>query len=51
MTHKLHVLVAGGLEDPQALFLELALEDIGQAAHLLRPTYDQSLRGRWVHLA
>jgi transaldolase len=36
-------LVAAGVEDPQAVFLELALEDIRQAAQVLRPTYEQSL--------
>ena len=40
---QLQELVARGLEDPQALFLELALEDIRQAAELLRPTYERSL--------
>ncbi len=36
-------LVAEGLEDPQALFLELALTDIRLAAELLRPTYERSV--------
>jgi transaldolase len=39
---QLQELVARGLENPQALFLELALEDIHQAAELLRPTYERS---------
>ena len=39
---QLQELVARGLDDPQALFLELALEDIRQAAELLRPTYERS---------
>ena len=32
--------VAGGVRDPQELFLELALEDVRRAADLLRATYD-----------
>ena len=40
---QLRELVARGLDDPQALFLELALEDIRQAAEVLRPTYERSL--------
>ena len=40
---QLRELVARGLDDPHALFLELALEDIRQAAGLLRPTYERSL--------
>ena len=48
---QLRELVARGLDDPQALFLELALEDIRQAAEVLRPTYERSLRSRWIHLA
>ena len=41
---QLQELVARGLDDPHALFLELALEDIRQAAELLRPTYERSGR-------
>ena len=40
---QLQELAARGVEDPQALFLELALEDIRLAAELLRPTYERSL--------
>ena len=40
---QLRELVARGLDDPRALFLELALEDIRQAAEFLRPTYERSL--------
>ena len=32
--------VASGVRDPRGLFFELALEDVGRAADLLRPTYD-----------
>ena len=32
--------VAAGVRDPQALFFELALEDVRRAADLLRATYD-----------
>jgi transaldolase len=32
--------VGAGVRDPQALFLALALEDVGAAADLLRPAYD-----------
>jgi transaldolase len=34
--------VASGVRAPQELFFELALEDVGQAADLLRPTYEAS---------
>ncbi len=34
--------VAAGVRAPQALFFELALEDIRRAADLLRPTYEAS---------
>ena len=34
--------VAAGIDSPQELFFELALDDIRQAADLLRPTYDAS---------
>jgi transaldolase len=40
---QLRDLVAQGLDDPQALFLELALTDIRLAAERLRPTYERSL--------
>lgn len=36
--------VARGLEDPEALFWELAVGDIRDAADLLRPTFDTSQR-------
>jgi transaldolase len=34
--------VASGRRDPQGLFFALALEDVGRAADLLRPAYDNS---------
>ena len=34
--------VAAGVRDPQELFFELALADVGRAADLLRETYDAS---------
>jgi transaldolase len=34
--------VADGTTDPQELFFELALDDVGRAADLLRPAYDDS---------
>ena len=34
--------VAAGIRDPQALFFELALDDVGRAADLLRVAYDAS---------
>jgi transaldolase len=34
--------VTSGVRDPQELFLELALDDVGHAAELLRPAYDAS---------
>jgi transaldolase len=34
--------VAAGIRDPQELFFELALADVGRAADLLRETYDAS---------
>ena len=40
---QLRELVAHGRDDPRELFLELALEDIRQAAEALRPTYERSL--------
>ena len=39
---QLHAAVASGTRDLQELFFELALEDIRQAAGLLRPAYDDS---------
>jgi transaldolase len=39
---QLRAAVASGVREPQQLFFELALEDIRQAADLLRPTYDDS---------
>ena len=39
---QLHDLVASGVDDPQELFLQLALDDVRRAAALLRPSYDQS---------
>jgi transaldolase len=39
---QLHAAVAAGLHAPQALFFELALDDVRQAADLLRPTYAAS---------
>ena len=35
-------LVASGARDPQTLFLALALDDVRQAADVLRPSYDAS---------
>ena len=34
--------VAAGVSDPQELFFELALDDVGRAADMLRATYDAS---------
>ena len=34
--------VASGVHDPQELFFELALDDVGRAADLLRPVYEAS---------
>jgi transaldolase len=39
---QLRTAVASGVSGPQKLFFELALEDVGRAADLLRPTYDDS---------
>lgn len=39
---QLRELLARGLGDAQALFLELALEDIRQAAEVLQPTFERS---------
>ena len=42
---QLQALERQGLDDPQALFFALGLEDIARAAALLRPTYEQT-KGR-----
>jgi transaldolase len=39
---QLHDLVASGVDDPQELFFQLALDDVRRAADLLRPSHDQS---------
>jgi transaldolase len=39
---QLEQLLRQGLEDPKDLFLELAMDDVAQAAALLRPTFDES---------
>ena len=39
---QLRAAVASGRRDPQELFFELALDDVGRAADLLRPAYDDS---------
>jgi transaldolase len=39
---QLHDLVAAGVDDPQELFFQLALDDVRRAADLLRSSYDQS---------
>jgi transaldolase len=39
---QLRAAVASGVSGPQELFFELALEDVGRAADLLRPAYDDS---------
>jgi transaldolase len=39
---QLHDLVDSGVDDPQELFFQLALDDVRRAADLLRPSYDQS---------
>jgi transaldolase len=39
---QLRALVTSGVRDPQALFFELALDDVRRAADLLRPAYDES---------
>jgi transaldolase len=39
---QLRRLADSGERDPQQLFFELALEDVGRAAHQLRPIYDRS---------
>ena len=40
---QLRELTARGVDDARTLFLELALEDIRQAAEVLRPTYERTL--------
>jgi transaldolase len=39
---QLHLLAEGGERDPQRLFFALALDDVGRAAHELRPIYEES---------
>jgi transaldolase len=39
---QLRAAVASGVSDPQELFFELALDDVRDAADVLRPTYDAS---------
>ena len=39
---QLHATVASGVDDPQELFFELALDDVRRAADLLRPAHDAS---------
>jgi len=39
---QLRALAAAGVRDPQALFFELGLDDIGRAADLLRAVYENS---------
>jgi transaldolase len=39
---QLRAAVVSGVRDPQELFFELALDDVRDAADLLRPTYDAS---------
>jgi transaldolase len=39
---QLHDLVASGVDDPQELFFQLALDDVRRGADLLRLLYDQS---------
>jgi transaldolase len=39
---QLRAAVASGVHDPQELFFELALDDVREAANVLRPTYDAS---------
>jgi transaldolase len=39
---QLHHAARAGVRDPQELFFELALDDVGRAADLLRPTHDAS---------
>jgi transaldolase len=39
---QLRALIASGLRDPRELFFDLALDDVGRAADLLRPAYEAS---------
>jgi transaldolase len=39
---QLHAAVAFGVDSPQELFFDLALDDVRHAADLLRPTYNES---------
>jgi transaldolase len=39
---QLRDLAASGVDDPQEVFFQLALDDVGRAADLLRPSYEQS---------
>src|SRR3954452_22018833 len=39
---QLRAAVASGVRDVQELFFALALDDVGRAADLLRPTYDET---------
>jgi transaldolase len=39
---QLRTRLADGQRDPEALFLDLALDDVSHAADLLRPTFDES---------
>jgi len=39
---QLHTAVASGVRDPQELFFDLALDDVRDAADVLRPAYDAS---------
>jgi transaldolase len=41
---QLRTLTAAGVRDPQDLFFELALDDVGRGADLLRPAYEASDR-------
>ena len=43
---QLRAAVSAGIRDPQELFLKLALDDVGRAADLLRPTYDATASSR-----
>jgi len=43
--HQLRELAAGGERDPQELFFSLALDDVREAARLLRPAYEHSRGG------
>jgi transaldolase len=47
---QLGAIVAGGIRDPQELFFALGLDDVRHAADLLRPVYDSTDGGRWLHL-